>query len=128
MGSPMRRLVTALAVVLLSALTLTACGGGGSSSGSGGSNLPVKKIAITFKGSDVTPNGTDIDVKVGQPLEFDVTADKPGEIHVHSSPQEQEFEYKAGSSHFEVKAVPAPTQVVVESHTLGKTLFTLVAR
>jgi hypothetical protein len=127
MGSPMRRLVTALAVLLLSALTLTACGGG-SSSGSSGSNLPVKKIAITFTGSDVTPNGTDIDVKVGQPLEFDVTADKPGEIHVHSSPQEQEFEYKAGSSIFSVKPVPAPTQVVVESHTLGKTLFTLVAR
>jgi hypothetical protein len=127
----MRRLVTALAVLLLSALTLTACGGGsssGSSSGSSGSNLPVKKIAITFTGSDVTPNGTDIDVKVGQPLEFDVTADKPGEIHVHSSPQEQEFEYKAGSSKFQVKPVPAPTQVVVESHTLDKTLFTLVAR
>ena len=121
----MRRLVAAVAVVLLSAVTLTACGG--SSSGAA-SNLPVKKIAITFHGSDVTPNGTDIDVKVGQPLEFDVTADKPGEIHVHSSPQEQEFEYKAGSSTFQVKPVPAPTQVVVESHTLGKTLFTLVAR
>jgi hypothetical protein len=122
----MRRLVSAVAVVLLSALTLTACGG--SSSADNTSNLPVKKIAITFHGSDVTPNGTDIDVKVGQPLEFDVTADKPGEIHVHSSPEEQEFEYKAGSSTFQVKAIPAPTQVVVESHTLDKTLFTLVAR
>jgi hypothetical protein len=122
----MRRLVAAVAVVLISVLTLTACGRGSSSAGS--SDLPVKKIAITFHGSDVTPNGSDIDVKVGQPIEFDVTADKPGEIHVHSSPQEQEFEYRAGSSTFEVKPIPAPTQVTVESHTLGKTLFALVAR
>ena len=37
-----------------------------------------------------------------------MTADKPGEIHVHSSPTEQEFEYQAGSSTFEVKPIPAP--------------------
>jgi hypothetical protein len=122
----MRRLVPAVAVVLLGALTLTACGSGSSSSNA--SDLPVKRIAITFHGDDISPNGTDIDVKVGQPLEFDVTADKPGEIHVHSSPEEQEFEYDKGSSTFDVKPIEAPGQVVVESHTLDKTLFTLVAR
>lgn len=122
----MRRPVSVAAAVLLAAFSLTACGRGSSSAGS--SDQPVKKIAITFHGSDVTPNGTDIDVKVGQRIELDVTADKPGEIHVHSSPQEQEFEYPAGTSTFQVKPVPAPSQVVVESHTLDKTLFTLVAR
>jgi ABC-type glycerol-3-phosphate transport system substrate-binding protein len=123
----MRRLVAAVTVALVTALTLGACGGSSSSSGAG-SNEPTKVIDITFDGSNVTPNGTDIDVKVGQRIEFDVTADKPGEIHVHSSPAEQEFEYKTGSSAFQVKPIPAPTQVVVESHTLDKTLFTLVAR
>jgi len=122
----MRRVVAALTVVLTAALILTACGKGSSSAGSGG--YPVKKIAITFHGSDVSPNGTDVDVAVGQPIELDVTADKPGEIHVHSSPQEQEFEYPAGSSTFQVKPVPAPGRVTVESHTLDKTLFILVAR
>jgi hypothetical protein len=82
----------------------------------------------TFNGSDTTPNGTDIDVRVGQRIELDVTADKPGEIHVHSSPKEQEFEYGKGSSTFDLTPIPAPGQVVVESHTLNKTLFTLVAR
>ena len=123
----MRRLVAAVTVALVAALTLGACGSSSSSSGAGG-NEPAKVIDITFKGSDVTPNGTDIDVKVGQPIEFDVTADKPGEIHVHSSPTEQEFEYKAGSSTFQVQPIPAPTRVTVESHTLGKVLFILVAR
>jgi hypothetical protein len=119
-----RRPIVALALALAGALGLTACG----SSSSDGANLPTKVIDITFHGSDVTPNGTDIDIKVGQRIEFDVTADKPGEIHVHSSPQEQEFEYDAGSSTFQVKPIQAPGQVVVESHRLNKTLFTLVAR
>ena len=74
------------------------------------------------------PNGQKIDVAVGQRIEFDVTADAPGEIHVHSSPEEQEFEYQTGSSTIEVKPIQAPGQVTVESHTLDKVLFTLVAR
>ena len=122
----MRRLVAAVAVVLLSAMTLTACGSGSSSQKA--ADLPTKVIDITFSGSDTTPNGTDIDVRVGQRIELDVTADKPGEIHVHSSPKEQEFEYDQGSSTFHVAPIQAPGQVVVESHTLNKTLFTLVAR
>jgi len=56
-----------------------------------------------------------------------VTADQPGEIHVHSTP-EQEFEYDAGSSTIEMKPIQAPGRVTVESHTLEKTLLILVAR
>jgi hypothetical protein len=124
----MRRLVAAVAVALLGALTLSACGSSGSSSSGGGSDLPTKVIDITLHGNDVTPNGSSIDVQVGQPIRFLVTADKPGEIHVHSSP-EQEFEYQAGKDQlFKVDPIPAPTQVTVESHTLDKVLFKLVAR
>jgi hypothetical protein len=123
----MRRLVAAVAVALIGSLGLTACGGDTSSSNQDAAEQPVKKIAITFQGNDVTPSGTDIDVEVGQPVELDVTADKPGEIHVHSSP-EQEFEYDAGSSTIDVKPIEAPGRVTVESHTLEKTLFILVAR
>jgi ABC-type glycerol-3-phosphate transport system substrate-binding protein len=123
----MRRLVAATAVALISSLALTACGGDSSSAAQDGADKPVKKIAITFQGDDVTPNGTDIDVEVGQPIELDVTADKPGEIHVHSTP-EQEFEYDAGSSTIDMKPIETPGRVTVESHTLEKTLFILVAR
>ena len=122
----MRRPVAAVALVLVSALTLAGCGGGSSSTN--GADLPTKKIAITITGSHTDPSGQDIDVSVGQKIELDVTADKPGEIHVHSSPEEQEFEYKAGTSTFDVKPIEAPGQTTVESHTLNKVLFTLVAR
>jgi hypothetical protein len=123
----MRRLVAVVAVVVLSAVSLTACGGGSSGPAADGS-MPTKVIDITFNGDDTDPSGQKIDVAVGQRIEFDVTADKPGAIHVHSSPEEQEFEYQTGSSTIEVKPIQAPGQVTVESHTLDKVLFTLVAR
>ena len=119
----MRRLVAAIAVVLLSALTLSACGGN-SSSAPDSSQLPTKRIDITFNGDDVTPNGQRYDVAVGQRIQFDVTADKPGEIHVHSSP-EQEFEYDKGSSTIAVKPIQAPGIITVESHTLDKVILQL---
>jgi hypothetical protein len=124
----MPRLVTAVAVVLLSAVTLSACGSSGSSSAGGGSDLPTKVIDITFNGNDVTPNGSTIDVQVGQPIQLKVTADQPGEIHVHSSPKEQEFEYHAGTQTLTVTPIPAPGRTTVESHTLEKTLFILQAK
>ena len=121
----MRRLVAAIALLLAGPLTLTACGSGSSSTDSG--SLPTQRIAITIKGDSVTPNGQQYDVALGQRVEFDVNADKPGEIHVHSTP-EQEFEYDAGDSTIPMKAIEAPGRVTVESHTLEKTLFILVAR
>jgi hypothetical protein len=122
----MRRLVAAIACSLLAAVLLAGCGGESSSVASSGGQTP-KVIDITFSGDDVTPNGQRYDVAVGQPIEFDVTADAPGEIHVHSSP-EQEFEYDKGSSTITVAPIDAPGRVEVESHTLEKTLFTLQAQ
>jgi hypothetical protein len=118
----MRRLFVALVALLLGTLALTACGG--SSSSSTVDATQTKKIAITIKGDSVTPNGQEYDVAVGQPVEFDVTADQPGEIHVHSSP-EQEFEYKAGSSTITLTPIKAPGVITVESHTLEKTILKL---
>jgi hypothetical protein len=119
----MRRLVAATAAALLAAALLAGCGGS-SSSATDASQLPTKRIDITFSGDSVTPNGQRYDVAVGQRIEFDVTADKPGEIHVHSSP-EQEFEYDTGSSTIAVKPIQAPGIITVESHTLGKVILQL---
>jgi ABC-type oligopeptide transport system substrate-binding subunit len=118
----MRRLLVALASLLLGTLALTACGGGSSSSSTDAAQ--TKKITITITGDSVNPSGEEFDVAVGQPVEFDVTADKPGEIHVHSSP-EQEFEYEAGSSTIDLTPIKAPGVVTVESHTLEKTILKL---
>jgi hypothetical protein len=119
----MRRLVAAVAIAVLGSVTLSACGGANSSDAVG-AKLPTKRIAITFNGDSVTPNGQRYDVAVGQRIELDVTADKPGEIHVHSSP-EQEFEYDQGSSTIAVKPIRVPGVITVESHTLSKVILQL---
>ena len=50
---------------------------------------------VTFRAT-VTPNGERVEVPVGEPVEL-IAADQPGEIHVHSTP-EQEIEYPKGTT------------------------------
>ena len=94
----MRRNLAGLAVVLCALTLTTACGGdansdGGSASGNSSQQSEAPKtIAVTINGDEVTPNGDRLEVDAGQDVELDVTADAPGEIHVHSTP-EQELEY-----------------------------------
>jgi len=126
----MRRLhrrLAAVILVLVASCGLSACGSGSGSSSSG--SLPTKVIDVTLTGGVPVPNGTNIDVAVGQKIQLSVTADAPGEIHVHSSPEEQEFSYEVGADQpFDLDPIPAPGRVTVESHTLDKVLFVLVAR
>ena len=123
----MRRTLASLAVVVC-ALTLTgACGGDDGGSASGGTSQQSeapKTITVTINGNEVTPNGDRIEVDAGQDVELDVTADKPGEIHVHSTP-EQELEYKEGKSTLTIKNLDQPGTVDVEVHDLDKVIVQL---
>ena len=85
------------------------------------------QIEITFAGDSVTPSGDRVEVSVGQPVELVIEADAPGEIHVHSSP-EQELEYDAGSSTLDLEPIDKPGVIDVESHTLEKTIVQLEVR
>ena len=83
-------------------------------------------IDITFKGDTVDPNGVQKKVNAGQPITLHIVADKPGELHVHSSP-EQEIEYDAGTSDKEL-TIDLPGIVEVESHTLEQLVVVLEVR
>ena len=83
-------------------------------------------IDITFKGDTVDPNGVQKKVKAGKPITLHIVADKPGEIHVHSSP-EQEIEYDAGTSDKKL-TIDRPGIVEVESHTLEQLVVVLEVR
>jgi hypothetical protein len=87
----------------------------------------VQQIEVTIVGDTVTPNGDRVEVSVGEPVELVIQSDRPGEIHVHSSP-EQEFEYHKGSTTLELDPIERPGVIEVESHTLGKTIVQLEAR
>jgi hypothetical protein len=113
----MRRfaLVTAALAVLV---LVTGCGDDEKPAPSG-----TKTIDITFSDGSVTPQGERIDVQAGQPVELLVKADEAGEIHVHSSP-EQELEYGEGTTSLKL-TIDKPGIVEVESHTLEKTILQL---
>ena len=86
----------------------------------------AKRIAVAFDGDSVSPSGKRVEVAAGEPVELVVTADAPGEIHVHSSP-EQELEYDAGTTTLEL-TIDQPGVVDVESHDLEKTIVQLEVR
>jgi hypothetical protein len=122
------RQVLAATAVGLSTLTLvSACGDDGASGGkpSGSSSEQTAEvIRVTIEGDDVKPNGERVEVAVGQPVVLEVTADQAGEIHVHSTP-EQELEYQAGETELTLEPIEQPGTVDVESHALEKVIVQL---
>ncbi len=83
-------------------------------------------INITFKGDQVDPNGVERKVKAGKAFTLHIVADKPGELHIHSSP-EQELEYPAGTSDKKL-TIDQPGIVEVESHDLDTLIVQLEVR
>jgi hypothetical protein len=118
----MLRTLASATILTVAMLGLTACGD--NDSGGGGAPTTPVTIAVTFDGDTVTPNGERVKVATGQPIELDVTADVPGEIHVHSDP-EQELEYDAGTTTVEIAPIDQPGVVDVESHTLDAVIVQL---
>ncbi len=97
-------------------------GGTGSDAGAGATS-----IEITISGDEVTPNGERVEAPLGEPVEFVITADSAGELHVHSDP-EQELEYAAGTTVLELDPIDKPGIIEVESHDLGVTIVQLEVR
>jgi uncharacterized lipoprotein YehR (DUF1307 family) len=120
----------AVLVAGVMAVTMAACG----SDDSGGTDSSVVKkdssgtstVDITFKGDSVTPQGEKVKLKAGDPLKLHITADKAGEIHVHSSP-EQHIEYGAGTTD-KTLTIDQPGVIDVESHSLDKLILQLQVR
>jgi hypothetical protein len=128
-----------LAMTLLLALGVTACGDdgttepdAGTSETSSATSSPSESVSaspddstqtpessrptieITFEGDTVDPNGERVAVPMGQEIDLVITADRPGELHVHSTP-EQEVAYEAGTSTHSL-VIDQPGIVEVESH------------
>ncbi|MEO5710865.1 MAG: hypothetical protein ABIQ59_13725 [Nocardioidaceae bacterium] len=116
----MRRTLTIATTVLVAALSLTACSDDTSSGSSRGSGMTID---ITIKDGKVTPNGDRVTAEVGRPVTLKIDADVAGEIHVHSSP-EQEFEFDQGTSTKKL-TIEKPGIVDVEDHELDQVIVQL---
>lgn len=82
-------------------------------------------VPIVVEGGRVTPNGSTVEVDADQPVVLRITADEPGELHIHTSP-EQEVAYEAGTSRHEV-TLGRPGVYEVESHDLHVVVVKLQA-
>lgn len=114
-----------LALSLVLAVGLSACGaddaepsGGTQTSDSSSSTATddgdSAAVTVTREGDSFTPNGERVELGVDQPLVLTITADEAGELHVHSTP-EQEIAYDAGTTEHEI-TIDRPGVVEVESH------------
>lgn len=83
-------------------------------------------IDITFEGDEVDPAGVEKRVKAGEPITLHIVADAPGELHVHSSP-EQQIAYPAGTTD-RTLTIDRPGVVEVESHDLDRLVVQLEVR
>ena len=127
----MRLSAVAVPLVLVLAASLTACGGSDDAdppAGSQGATQDGDAVAVTItrEGDEFTPNGERVELGVDQTLVLTVDSDEAGEIHVHSTP-EQEIEYDAGTSEHEL-VIDRPGVVEVESHEPEVVLLQLEVR
>jgi hypothetical protein len=113
---------------------LTGCGGGDadppagadSSSSAPSDGGDTVAVTVTREGDTFTPNGERVELGVDQTLVLTVTADEAGELHVHSTP-EQEIAYDAGTTEHEI-TIDRPGVVEVESHEPDSIVLQLEVR
>ncbi len=107
-------------LALAIALSLAACGDGGDTDPPAGDATSTTtdgdtvSVTLTREDDSFTPNGERVELGTDQTLVLTVTADEAGELHVHSTP-EQDLAYDAGTSEHEI-TVDRPGVVEVESH------------
>ncbi len=141
--SSARRLAT-LALTVALGLGATSCGGDVEPTGtdetstttpteSDAAESPTEAAApaaqvidITINGDEVVPNGERVKASVGEELTLRVTADVPGEIHVHSTP-ELVLPYGAGTTEVPL-TIEQPGVVEVESHDPALVIVQLEVR
>jgi hypothetical protein len=126
------------------AASLSACGGDGdtdapatdqsvgsspsdsSSESPSSSTDDVVAVTVTREGDSFSPNGERVELGIDQTLVLTIEADEAGELHVHSTP-EQEIAYDAGTSEHEI-VIDRPGVVEVESHEPDVILLQLEVR
>ncbi|MFL6134181.1 MAG: hypothetical protein ACJ72A_15350 [Nocardioidaceae bacterium] len=75
---------------------------------------PSTVLNVKVQGDKVTPNGERIKAKIGEPVIINVNANRAGELHVHSTP-EQELEYHSGKTTLKL-TIGKPGIVDIEDH------------
>ena len=81
------------------------------------------EIEIEIEGGKISPNGDRVEVKTGEAITLQIDSDRAGELHVHSTP-EQELSFDKGESIVEL-TIDTPGIVNVEEHETGVVVLQL---
>lgn len=88
---------------------------------------PGVVVDVTLSADGPTPQGERVEVKVGEPITLNVTAEVADEVHVHSDP-EVSIDLEAGDETSRTFTIDRPGQVAVESHATHAVIVQLVVR
>ena len=80
-------------------------------------------IEVEIEGGKISPNGDRVEVKTGEAITLQIDSDRAGELHVHSTP-EQELSFDKGESTVEL-TIDTPGIVDVEEHETGVVVLQL---
>lgn len=80
-------------------------------------------LDITIEGNAITPSGERIKVSRGETITFNVTSDRAGELHVHSTP-DQTLSFGVGETTIEL-SIDLPGIVAIEEHEAHITIVSL---
>ncbi len=118
-----------LVPALVAVLGLGGCAGDSSAGDTAASDerAPVV-VDITIANGQVNPDAADVDVAVGEQVQLRVDSDAVDELHVHSAPEEQEFEVAAAEGQTFEFVAEQPGQFDVELHSSDTLVARLVVR
>jgi len=90
-STPAARTIAVGVLTLVTSLGVTGCGSdsSGTSSKDPSTDASAQKLDVSIKGDTITPTNKRIPVNRDEPLTVTITSDRSGELHVHSSPEEE---------------------------------------
>jgi hypothetical protein len=91
-----------------------------------GSGANAGTIEITVEGGSFDPTGERVEATVGEELVLEITSDAPGELHVHSIP-EQYVTFGRGTTSASIP-IEQPGIIEVEDHGSGAVILQVEAR
>jgi len=127
-STPAARMVAAGILTLVTSLGVTGCGSdaGGTSSKDPSTDASAQKLDVSIKGKTITPTNKRIEVSKGKPLTITITSDRSGELHVHSSPEE-EIAFDKGTTTKKL-TFATPGLIEVEEHVSDTLIAQLEVR
>ncbi len=130
-STPAARTVAAGILTLVTSLGVTGCGSdtsdtSGTSSKDPSTDASAQKLDVVIKGKSITPTNKRIEVSKGKPLTITINSDRSGELHVHSSPEE-EIPFDKGTTTKKI-TFSTPGVVEVEEHVSDTLIAQLEVR